>query len=184
MNHGIEEGVEGSHRGRDAEVSDQEEGPESALGAIGEAVVADDGDEEVLAGADAGAAEVGEEGLHGGEGACAGEPFDHGLVGLEVVGEIGVEVPGVVKDLEGEVEVLLAAEHGGEALGGEADWPGLDGWGDGVGFEEVLFGMDGGERRVGWGGDAIDGCGVEAGDPREGFGDWGPRFEVVTQEHG
>lgn len=125
---------------------------------IDEAVVTDYGDEEVLAEAEAREAKLGEEGLHGGEGAGAGELFDHGVVGFIVVGKFGVELSYMVEDLDGEVEVLLAAEHGGEALWREACGPGLDGKGDNVGFEEVIFGTDCGER-MGWEKDGIDGSG-------------------------
>lgn len=124
---------------------------------IDEAVVADCGDEEVLAEAEAREEKLGEEGLHGSEGADAGELFDHGI-GFIVVGEFGVELSCVVEDLEGKVEVMLAVEHGGEALWSEACGPGLVGKGDNVGFEEVIFGTDCGER-MGWEKDGIDGSG-------------------------
>lgn len=52
------------------------------------------------------------------------------------MGEVWVVFSGVVEDLEGEVEVLLAADHGDEAFGIEAFGPGCDWGSDGVGFEE------------------------------------------------
>lgn len=100
-------------------------------------------------------AQLGEEGLHGVEGAGAGELVDDGSVGVVVVAEVRVVVTGVVEDLEGEVEVLLAGDHGDEAFRGEALGPGSD-WGcDGVGFEELVLGFHGGDvvlERMGEGG--------------------------------
>lgn len=48
--------------------------------------------------------------------------------------EVGVIVAGVVEDLEGKVEVLLAGDDGGEAFRGELFGPGFDWGSDVVGF--------------------------------------------------
>ena len=86
---------------------------------------------------------MGEEGFDGVEGASASELVDDGEVGVVVVVEAGVVVGGVVEDLKGEIEVLLADDDGGEASGVEALGPGLD-WGcHGVGFQELVLGFYG-----------------------------------------
>lgn len=99
-------------------------------------------------------AQLGEEGLHGVEGSSAGELVDDGEVGFVVVAEVRVVVTGVVEDLEGEVEVVLAGDHGDQAFWGEAFGPGRD-WGcHGVGFQELLLRFHGGDvllQRVGQG---------------------------------
>lgn len=66
------------------------------------------------------------------------------MEGLGRVGEGGV---GVVKDLEGEVGVVLARDEGGQVVGGEAAGPGVD------------WGLDSEGRRGegGGGGDAVGG---------------------------
>lgn len=80
-----------------------------------------------------------------GEGTCAGELLNHGVVGVVIMGKIGMEFVGVVEDLEGEVEILLAVDHGDEALRGEAGGPWFYRRRDAVGFKEVCFGLHGGE---------------------------------------
>lgn len=60
------------------------------------------------------------------------EASDNGMIGVVVVGEARMEVTGIVKDLEGEVKVLLAGEHGDQALRVEALGPWLDRGSDSV----------------------------------------------------
>lgn len=91
-------------------------------------------------------AEVGEEEFELGEASGAGELVDEGVVGAVGVGEAGVEVAGVVEDADGEIEVVLPADHGDEALRVEAVGPGMDGRGDAVGLEELLLGGGRGEE--------------------------------------
>ena len=66
------------------------------------------------------------------------------------MGEIAVEFSGVVEDLEGEVEVLLAADHRNDPFGGEALGPGFDWGSDGVGFEKGGLRVHGGEVVMRW----------------------------------
>lgn len=76
------------------------------------------------------------------------------MVGIVIVGKSGVEFAGVVEDLEGKVEILLAGYHGDEAFGKEAVGPGFDWGSDGVGLEVWgLGGVDGGECAEMDGGD-------------------------------
>ena len=88
------------------------------------------------------------------------------------MGEVGVVFAGVVEDLEGEVEVLLAADHRDEAFGGEALGPGFDWGSDGVGFEEGGFRVHGGEVVVRWVVcEGIGGDGANSGGSRTDGGD-------------
>lgn len=58
--------------------------------------------------------------------------MDNGVVGIVIVVEIWVVISSVVEDLEGEIKILLLADDGAEAFGGEFLRPGFD-WGcDGV----------------------------------------------------
>lgn len=68
------------------------------------------------------------------------------MVSVVVVGKTGVEFASVLEYLEGKVEILLASDHRGEALGVEPLGPGLDRRRDGVRLGECLAGIDGGER--------------------------------------
>jgi hypothetical protein len=72
--------------------------------------------------------------------------LDDGVVGVVIVGKTVVEFASVVEDLDGKVEILLASDHGDEALGVEPLGPGLDRRRDGVGLGNSLVGIDGGER--------------------------------------
>lgn len=116
LDQSVEQSVQRSDGTLDAKAVNAQERPEGQPGLAREAVIADDEDEDVLAAGDAGAPELREEGFHGLEGAGAGEALDDGEIGVVVVGEAPVVFASVVEDLEGEVEVLLAAHHGGQAL--------------------------------------------------------------------
>lgn len=109
--------------------------------------MADEGDEEVLVAAEAGAEEVGEEGVDEVEGAGAEEAEDEGVVGVVTMAETRVVLGGVVEDSEGEVEVGFAGDEGDEALWVEVVGPVWDRRGDGVGGggEEEIDGGGGGE---------------------------------------
>lgn len=54
--------------------------------------------------------------------------MDDGVVGIVIVVEIWVVISSVVEDLESEIEILLLADDGAEAFGGELLRPGFD-WG-------------------------------------------------------
>lgn len=70
--------------------------------------------------------------------------MDNGVVGVIIMVEIRVVIAGVVKNLEGKIEILLAGNDGAEAFVGEFLGPGFDWWCDGVGLEELGFGFYGG----------------------------------------
>lgn len=55
-----------------------------------------------------------------------------------------LEVASVVKNLEGKVNIMLGFDECDESFMGEVSGPRFDGWGDGVGLEELRFGFDGG----------------------------------------
>lgn len=67
------------------------------------------------------------------------------MIRVVILGKTGVEFGGMVEDLESKVEILLPGNHGDEALGVEPLGPGFDRGCDGVGLEEGLVGIDGGE---------------------------------------
>lgn len=69
-------------------------------------------DEKVFAAFDVGVTKVGEQGLDGIEFSSATQALDNGVVCVVIVGKVGVEFAGVVEDLEGKVEILLAGDHG------------------------------------------------------------------------
>ena len=54
------------------------------------------------------------------------EASNNGMIGVVVVGEARMEVASIMEDLKGEVKVLLACEHGDQALRVEALGPRLD----------------------------------------------------------
>lgn len=170
LNQSIQEGIERSYRGLDAEIFDSQEGEKGLFGSASDAVVSNDGDEEVFAAFDLGFVKLIEKGFHGRESASPSELEDDGVEGVVGVVEVGVVVGGVVENLEGEIEVLLAGDDGDEAFGGEVFGPGFD-WGcDCVGFEEVSFGFHGGEVVVGWvGEEGVGGGGERSSGGRDGF---------------
>lgn len=105
---------------------DTEEGAEGGLGTGSEAVVSDEGNEEIFPAFEARAEELGEEGVDGAELAGAGELEEDGVVGVVGVAEARVEIAGVVEDLEGQVQVVLAGDDLDEALRGQVLRPRLD----------------------------------------------------------
>ncbi|GAB2265100.1 hypothetical protein Dimus_000167 [Dionaea muscipula] len=116
LNQSIQQAVERSRRSVRSEIGHPEERTDRVLGARSEAVVSNQGDEKDLAVVDSGALQLGEEGFGVVELAGVGEAGDDGEVGVEVVGQVSVEVFGIVEDLEGEVEVLLTVNDGDEAF--------------------------------------------------------------------
>lgn len=149
LNQSVQESIEGPYRGFDAKVLDAQEGAEGIFWPAGYAVVPNHCDEEVFSAFDAGLVQLGQKGLHGVKSASSSELVDDGMVSVVVVAEVGVVVAGVVEDLEGEIEVLLAGDHGNKAFGVEFLGPWID-WGrHSVGFEELVLGFDGGEVAVG-----------------------------------
>lgn len=150
LDQSVEQSVQRSDGTLDAETVDAQERAEGQSGLAREAVTADDEDEEVLAAGDAGGSEAREKRFHGLEGAGAREALDDGEIGVVVVGEARVVFASMIEDLEGEVEVLLAGDHGDQALRVEALRPGPDGWSHRVGVE-----IEGGGQRM----DGQDGTG-------------------------
>lgn len=114
-----------------------------------EAVISDNSDKKIFAAFDLGILELRYEGFHGFEGTCTREFLDDGLVGVEIMAKVGVELASVEEDLEGEIEVLLAIDHGDEALWMEALWPRFN-WGcNGVVLEEWGGRINGGKVNTG-----------------------------------
>lgn len=68
------------------------------------------------------------------EGAGARELLDDGDISVAVVVKSGMEFSGVEEDLEGEIEVFLAKDHGNEAFWIEVLWPRFNRRRDGVVF--------------------------------------------------
>jgi hypothetical protein len=136
----------------DVEGVDAEEGFNGEVRFGVEAVSSNDIDEKVFAAFDVRATEVGEKGFEGREFAGTAEAVDDGVVGVVIVGKTRVEFSGVVEDLEGKVEILLASDHGDQALRVETLRPGFDWWCYCVGFEDEVW-IHGGESTEADGGD-------------------------------
>lgn len=78
--------------------------------------------------------------------------MNDGMISIVVVGKSGVKFAGVVEDLKGEVEILLASDHSDEALGKQTLRPRFDGRSDGVGLKRSFDGEDETKRDNGnWG---------------------------------
>lgn len=144
LNQSVQQRIQGPHRALDAEFRDGDECSEGEFGAAHDAVIANEGDEEVFAASEIGVAEVGEEWVDVLKSAGAGEAADDGVVGVVIMGKSGVVFAGVVENLEGEVEFGFASDEGDEALWEEALGPVFDRRGDGVGLEEIDGGGGGG----------------------------------------
>lgn len=61
--------------------------------------------------------------FHGVKSASARELVDNGVVGVVIMRETRVVFACVVEDLEGELEILLACDHGNKAFRVEVYWP-------------------------------------------------------------
>lgn len=121
----------------DTEFRNGDECSEGEFGPAHDAVIANEGDEEVFAAPEIGVAEVGEEWVDVLKSAGAREAADDGVVGVVIMGKSGVVFAGVVENLEGEVEFGFASDEGDEALRVEALGPVFDRRGDGEGLEEI-----------------------------------------------
>lgn len=71
------------------------------------------------------------------------------MISIVIMGKSGMIFAGVVEDLKGEVEILLANDHSNEALGIETLRPGLDRRRNGVGLNRRINGEDETKRKIG-----------------------------------
>lgn len=149
LNQSVQQCIQGPHRALDTEFRNGNECSEGEFGPAHDAVIANEGDEEVFAAPEIGVAEVGEEWVDVLKSAGAREAADDGVVGVVIMGKSGVVFAGVVENLEGEVEFGFASDEGDEALWVEALGPVFDRRGDGAGLEEIDGGGGGGEADGG-----------------------------------
>lgn len=67
------------------------------------------------------------------------------MIRIVIVRKTRVEFSGIVEDLEGEVDILLAGDHGDEAFGVKPLWPGFERGCHGVGLEVDMVRIAAGE---------------------------------------